>query len=91
MFHETQSTHLFLLFLMLLVLHLHEFDRRLGPPVDVQFLVNLFEMPADGFDRDAETVGDFLVGGACGKALQHLGLPAGKGRGFATPPAFVAE
>ena len=40
---------------VLLVLHLHESDRSLVPSVDVQFLINLFEMPADGFDRDAGT------------------------------------
>lgn len=38
-----------------------EFGRRLGAGMDVQLVIDIFQMPADGLDADAQFVGDFLV------------------------------
>lgn len=43
------------------LLHVHEFQGGLGAAVDVQLLVNLLQVPAHGFDGDAEV---FTVGAA---------------------------
>ena len=48
-----------------------------GSRLDMQFLVNVPEMGADGVDADAEFVADLLVRQAPRQAIQH-GLFAGR-------------
>ncbi len=46
--------------------------------VNVEFAVDVAEVPADGFQANAEGVGDFLAEIAFGQLLQDLALAVGE-------------
>ena len=46
--------------------------------MDVEFVVDAAEVDADGFDAEAEAVGDFLVGEALGEEVEDFGFALGK-------------
>ena len=49
-------------------------DRRFGAAVDVQFFVDLLEVPTHGIGGQGKLSGNFLVGIAAGKVVQNLQL-----------------
>ena len=51
-----------------------EFHRGFGAGADVEFFVDVLEVNADGFGRDTESVGDFLVGESFAEVLEDFGF-----------------
>src|SRR6185436_5584000 len=52
-----------------------------GPRMHVELFVNVADMRADGFDADAQMIGDLLVKKALSEVLKHFLLAPGKLRG----------
>jgi len=54
-----------------------ELQRGFGAGVDVKFIVDVLEMPANGFEADTEAVGDFLVGKAVDDQFEDFAFARG--------------